>query len=202
MLTRRTALTLIGTASLVPWPIRRALAQPAEQAIAFIKNTTDRLVAIVNAPGSPQQKRRQLRQVLDTVVNHDDIARFCLGRFWSIATPDQQKEYMALFYDMLAVQIAGHLGDYEGVRITIGQARTFEDTEIVITTVYRPNAPVMRVDWVVSTSTGAPQIVDLIADGTSMRVTQASDFIAYLSHHQYNVQDLIAAMRQRSADSG
>jgi phospholipid transport system substrate-binding protein len=58
------------------------------------------------------------------------------------------------------------------------------------------------VDWVVSTSSGTPQIVDLIAEGTSMRITQASDFTAFLAHHQYNVEDLIAAMRQKSAQNG
>jgi phospholipid transport system substrate-binding protein len=198
-------LTLIGIASFVvapPWPVRRARAQPGEQAIGFIKSTTDQLVAIANGAGSPLEKRRRLRQVLDAAVDHDDIARFCLGRFWHIATPDQQKQYMALFYDLLAAEIAGHLGEYQGVRVTMGLARTFEDTEIVITTVERPNAPAMRVDWVVSTSSGTPKIVDLIAEGTSMRITQASDFTAYLAHHQYNVQDLIAAMRQKTGQSG
>ena len=120
----------------------------------------------------------------------------------TIATPEQQKQYMALFYDLLAAQISGHLGEYKGVRVTMGLARKFEDTEIVITTVERPSNPATRVDWVVSTSSGTPQIVDLIAEGTSMRITQASDFTAFLAHHQYNVEDLIAAMRQKSAQNG
>jgi phospholipid transport system substrate-binding protein len=198
-------LTLIGTASFViapPWPVRRARAQPGDQAIAFVKSTTEQLVAIVNAVSSPQEKRRRLREVLDAVVDHDDIARFCLGRFWRIATPDQQKQYMTLFYDLLAAQIAGHLGEYQGVHVTMGLARTFEDTEIVITTVERPKESDVRVDWVVSTGTGTPKIVDLIAEGTSMRITQASDFTAFLARHQYNVQDLIAAMRQKSGQNG
>ena len=46
------------------------------------------------------------------------------------------------------------------------------------------------------TSTGSPKIIDLLAEGTSLRVTQASDFSAYLSRHQYNVHALIEGMRQ------
>jgi phospholipid transport system substrate-binding protein len=54
----------------------------------------------------------------------------------------------------------------------------------------------MRVDWVVGTATGSPKIVDLLAEGTSLRLTQSADFASYLARHQYNVHDLIEAMRQ------
>jgi phospholipid transport system substrate-binding protein len=203
--TRRMAMTLIGTAALLVAPrltVRSASAQPREQALTFIKDNTDKLVAIVNDTGAPLDKRLKLKTVLDAAVDHDNIAQVCLGRFWQIATPEQQKEYAALFEDLLVAQIAGHLGEYQGVRITIGLARTFKDTEIVITTVSRPGAPDLRVDWVVSTSTGSPKIVDLVAEGTSMRITQASDFTTFLAHHAYNIQDLIDAMRMKTAQSG
>jgi len=201
MPTRRTAIILIGTAIFLA-PVRNARGQAGERAVAFVKTTTDQLVAIVNAPGSPAEKRRRLGVVLDAAVDLDDIAQFCLGRFWRIATADQQKQYTALFHDLMVAEIAGHLGDYQGVSVTMGLSRTFRDTEIVITTVQRPGAPASRVDWVVGTGTGSPRIVDLVAEGTSMRITQASDFTAFLAHHQYNIQDLIDEMRQKSTQNG
>jgi phospholipid transport system substrate-binding protein len=135
-------------------------------------------VAVVNGAGSPAETRRRLQEVIASTVDVDDIARFCLGRFWQIATPDQQTQYMALFHDLLVTEIAGHLGEYQGVRVTMGLARASADTEIVITTVDRPNNPTTQVDWVVSTSSGSPKIVDLLAEGTSMRLTQSADFTA------------------------
>lgn len=84
----------------------------------------------------------------------------------------------------------------------MGLARAAEDTEIVITTIERPNNPTYQVDWVVSTSTGSPKIVDLLAGGTSLRLTQSSDFAAYLARHQYNIHELIEGMRQLIAQSG
>ena len=93
MLTRRTAMTMIGAIALLatpPGPVRHAWAQAGERAVTFVKSTSDQLVAIVNSAGSPAEKRRRLQEVLDATVDVDDIARFCLGRFWRIATPDQQ----------------------------------------------------------------------------------------------------------------
>jgi phospholipid transport system substrate-binding protein len=199
MLTRRTALTMTAAVLLLatsPGLLRSARAQAGPRAVSFIKATSDQLVAITNSAASPREKRRRLQEVIDGTVDVDDIAHFCLGRFWPIATPDQQTQYMALFHELLVTKIASHLGEYQGVRVTMGLARTSEETEIVITQVARPENPPMQVDWVVSTTTGSPKIVDLLAGGTSLRLTQSADFTSYLAHHKYNVQDLIEGMRQ------
>jgi phospholipid transport system substrate-binding protein len=198
-------MTMIGATALLirpPGLVRHAWAQPGETAVAFVKSTSDQLVAIANGPGSLREKRRRLQSVIDSTVDVDDIARFCLGRFWRIATPDQQKEYMILFHDLLVTEIVAHLGEYRGVRVTMGLARASADTEIVITIVERPNNPVTQVDWVVATNTGWPKIIDLLAEGTSMRLTHSADFTAYLARHQYNIHELVEGMRQRIARNG
>jgi phospholipid transport system substrate-binding protein len=104
---------------------------------------------------------------------------------------------MDLFHELLVTEIGGHLGEYRGVRVTMGLARASEDTEIVITRVDRPQNPETQVDWVVATTTGSPKIVDLLAEGTSLRLTQSADFTAYLARHQYNVHELVEGMRQQ-----
>jgi phospholipid transport system substrate-binding protein len=199
MFTRRIAMITLGASTLSltpPGRFRHAFAQAGDQAVAFVKTTSDRLVAIVNSPGAPPEKRRQLEQVVDSTVDVDDIGHFCLGRFWRLATPEQQKQYMELFRNLLVTKVVGHLGEYQGVRVTMGLARANEDTEIVITTVERPRTPTMQVDWVISTASGHPKIIDLLAGGTSLRLTQSADFAAYLAQHQYNVHELLEGMQQ------
>jgi phospholipid transport system substrate-binding protein len=205
MLTRRSVTALIkATVVLVAAPpvVRRAWAQPALRAVTFVECTARQLVTITNSSDTPQEKRRGLQRVIDANVDVDDIARFCLGRFWRIATPQQQQQYMALFDQLLVTKIADHLGEYRGVRITMGLARAAADTEIVRTTVAQSNGQTSQVDWVVSIATGAPKIVDLLAEGTSLRLTQSSDFVAYLARHQYDVSELIKALRQIVDRSG
>jgi phospholipid transport system substrate-binding protein len=202
MQTRRKATAMIGAAALLmvpPRSVRHAWAQQGERAVTFVKSTSDKLVAIVNSSGMPQEKHLQLQTVIGSSVDADDIARSCLGRFMRLATPDERKQYMALFHDLLVTEIAGHLGEYQGVRVTMGLARASEDTEIVITTVERPNNPPTQIDWVIATNTGGPRIVDLLAEGTSLRLTQSADFAAFLARHQYKIQELIEGMRQRVA---
>src|SRR6185312_13299770 len=42
---------------------------------------------------------------------------------------------------------------------------------------------------------GHPRIVDVLAGGTSLRLTQSADCTSYLAHHDYSIHELIAAMR-------
>jgi phospholipid transport system substrate-binding protein len=204
MLTRRSFLNLTGAvAALALVPGLRAFAQSAaDRASAFVKNTGERLVAVVNGPGSMQEKRQRLQQVIDSAVDVDGVARFCLGRYWRSATSEQQKQYIALFHDVLLNNIGGKLGEYQGVKFTVLRAQDREDNQVVSTVVERPNNPPTNVDWIISEASGSPKIVDVVAEGTSLRLTQRSDYAAYLARNNNSVQSLIDAMRQQVAQSG
>jgi len=176
------------------------LAMPAradQQASALVKNTGDRLVAVVNGPGTVAEKKPKLREIVEAAVDVEGVGRFALGRFWRIATPDQQKQYMALFHDVLLNSITAKVGEYRGVSFTMGEAQQRDDGVHVMTVVVRPNNPPADVAWVVTNGPSGRKIVDVIAEGTSMRLTQRSDYSSYLSRHNSSVQALIDAMRQQ-----
>ena len=204
MLTRRTTIILAAAtafAVIQPWGGWPAWAQSDPPAEILVSNTSDALVAIVNSEDTAQEKRRRLRDVVDSAVDDQDIGRFCLGRFWRLATLEQQKQYMVLFHDLLVTKIAGHLGEYRGVRVTMGPGRMSESTTIITTIVERPGSPRFEVEWVVTQTTGGLKVVDLLAGGTSLRLTQSSDFASYLARHRYNIHELIEGMRQLVANA-
>jgi phospholipid transport system substrate-binding protein len=199
MLNRRHCLTgglmIAGGALLAP----RARAQAIQKATAFVQQTGNQLVAIVNGNQSPAQKRQAITQILEGAVNVDGIARFCLGRFWRTASADQQKRYVAAFHEVLVTNISSKLGEYRGVKLTVQHARQQDDEAIVTTEVDRPNNPPTTVDWVIETPTTAPKIVDVVAEGTSLRLTQRQDYASYLTQHNNDVNALINAMNEQTA---
>jgi phospholipid transport system substrate-binding protein len=199
MINRRHFLTLAAVAVLLPLSAR---AQGADKAAAFVKSTGDRLVAVVNGPGSPSSKRSQMTQIIDSDVDVDGIGRFCLGRYWKQATPDQQKKYLALFHEVLVTNITAKLGEYQGVTFTMGRARPQDEEAIVSTTVVRPNNAPTAVDWVIANPTSSPKIIDVVAEGTSLRLTQRQDYASYLTHNNGNVDALLTAMKNQVSQSG
>lgn len=181
---------------------RGALAQSGgDRATAFVKATGDKLVGVVNGPGSSQQKRQMLTQVIDSAVDVDGVAKFCLGRFWPTASPEQRKRYTTIFHQVLVNNITSKIGEYQGVKFTMGRTAPDGENAKVDTTVDRPNSPPTNVQWIISNPASDPKIVDVVAEGTSLRLTQRSDYASYLSHNNNNLDALIGAMQQQVEQS-
>ncbi len=199
MITRRNSLTLAAFAALLPFSAR---AQGTERASAFVKDVGDKLVAVVNAPGSLAVKRNQMAHIIDSSVDVDGIGKFCLGRYWRQATPEQKKQYLTLFHEVLVTSITAKLGEYQGVTFTMGRGKPQDEEAVVSTTVERPNSPPTTVDWIISNPASNPKIIDVVAEGTSLRLTQRSDYASYLSHNNGTIDALIAAMKNQISQSG
>jgi phospholipid transport system substrate-binding protein len=181
---------------------RVAMAQTVNRASEFVKNIGEQLVAVVNGPGADRDKRTRLTQIIDSAVDVDAVARFCLGRFWRTASPEQQKRYTELFHQVLVNNITVKLGEYRGVRFTLGRTQQRDENDVVSTVVERPNQPPTNVDWIINGASSSPKIIDVVAEGTSLRLTQRSDYAAYLSRNNNNIDALISAMRQQVSQAG
>jgi len=206
MLTRRSLLTAslatVAAIGLGALP-RMARAQTPAQASAFVEQAGKDLIAVVNGPGSAADKQAKLKQIVDQVVDVDAVGRFCLGRFWRTATPAEQQQYLQLFHQVLQKNVAGKLGDYQGVTFVVGRATPRDGGTVgVATVVTRPNVAPANVEWVVSSSSGSPRIVDVVAEGTSLRLTQRSDYASFLAHNNDSVQALMDAMRKQLSQPG
>ncbi len=201
MLTRRALLTYSTAATVVfaarPWAA--AWAQGAGDATNFVVQLGNALVAIVNGPGAYEEKKRKLGPLIEEAVDVDAIARFCLGRYWRTATPQQQQQFTQLFHAVLLNNITGKLGQFQGVTFNPTNTTQQEGNSLVGTTIRRPNQQPNNVQWVVSQATGRPKIIDVIAEGISLRVTQRSDYASYISRNNNDVGALINAMRQQAA---
>ncbi len=173
--------------------------EPA-QAAAFIQKTGQELGALVGGATSAADKRQRLQPFIDRVVDVDTVARFCLGRYWRLATPEQQREYLRLFHGVLLTNVVARMGDYQKteVKVVIGQPDLREDGVHVPTVVERTGNPPARVTWIVRQDEGGPRIVDVVAEGTSLRLTVRSDYNSFLAQHGDNVDALIAALREQA----
>ncbi len=195
MLTRRNTLLLgaAAVATLVAAP--RAWAQDAT---GFVLNLGNQLTAIVNGPGSYEEKKRRLEPLIEQAVDVDTIAQFCLGLYWRRANPQQQQEFVRLFHTVLMNNIGGKLGQFQGVTFRPTTTNQREGDSIVGTVIQRPNQQPNNVQWVVSTASGRPKIVDVQAEGVSLRLTQRNDYSAYINGHGGSVDTLLEAMRRQA----
>jgi phospholipid transport system substrate-binding protein len=173
----------------------------AARASAFIQATGEELTAAINDPGlTPAARRAKVGAILRRAVDVEGVGRFILGRWWRTASPAEQQDYAKLFDDWLIHNLAARFGEYQGVRFTVGrtQARTEEDV-LVNTMIERQGSPSFSLDWRVADAAGGPRVVDVIAEGTSLRLTQRSEYGAVVQRNGGQVAPLLDAMRTQVA---
>ena len=194
---------MLGAFALMPAlalaPMAHAAAPSASVAEQFITQTGKQMVSVVNGNDSTSQKAAALRQIVNQNVAVPQIGKFVLGRYWNIATPAQRTEYMGLFHQLLATNITTQIRAYKGVTFKVTGATASPDGEAVDTVISRPGEQPANVQWMVQTVGGAPKIVDVIVEGTSLRVTERSDYSAVINDHGGQVDALLSAMKQQVA---
>jgi phospholipid transport system substrate-binding protein len=194
----RRGLLLLAAALAVPAPARAAV-DPA-RAAEFIRSTGNRLVAIINSGAPLERRRAQVAEVLRGAVDIEGVGRFILGRWYNVATEAERREYLRLFEEIIIRNLSSRFGELQGVRFTLGRTQTrAEDDVLVSTEVVQPGSPPFALDWLVGLVGGQPKVVDVIAEGASLRLTTRSEYSSVISRNGGRVAPLLDAMRQQIA---
>jgi phospholipid transport system substrate-binding protein len=196
----RSALAVIGLSiammCAVSGPASAAAPSP-EAATEFIRTTADRMIGIIDGTEDLTTKRDRLQAVVDGSVDTQQIARFCLGRYWRLAKPAQRQRFIRLFHRVLLEGVTGQISGYHGVRVDLGRATVLGGTTTVQSTVHRPGQADVDADWIVARTPAGLRIQDVVAEGVSMRLTRRSDYNSYLGRNGGRIETLLAAMQNR-----
>ena len=104
------------------------------------------------------------------------------------------------FYEGLADHMDAKLQTRTAVKVTIGRPEVRQDGVFVPTVVERSGNPPIQVTWVVSADALHPRLIDVVAEGTSLRLTIRSDYYAFLMHHDDNIDALLQALREQACN--
>jgi phospholipid transport system substrate-binding protein len=179
----------------------RAQQMDINRATAFVDRAGQDLVSAINDPRLNQTQRRdRVASILRTAIDIEGTGRFILGRYVRQASPAELQDYLRLFDEIIIRNLSARFGEYRGVKFSLGrsQQRTEEDA-LVSTLVERPNTPAFTLDWRVAEINGQPKVVDVIAEGTSLRLTTRSEYAAVIQRNGGRVASLLDAMRGQIA---
>jgi phospholipid transport system substrate-binding protein len=191
---------LIGLIGLASAPAR-AQQMDITRATAFVNKAGQDLVNAINDQRLNQAQRRdRVAAVLRTAIDIEGTGRFILGRYVRQASPTELQDYLKLFDEIIIRNLSSRFGEYRGVKFSLGrsQQRTEEDA-LVSTLIERPGTPAFTLDWRVAEINGQPKVVDVIAEGTSLRLTTRSEYAAVIQRNGGRVAALLDAMRGQIA---
>jgi phospholipid transport system substrate-binding protein len=146
------------------------------------------------------ERVRRFRRLFEDYFAVQGIAKWILGRYWRRASDEERAEYLDLFEDMMVVSYVDRFSGYTGEALAITKAVALDDDNaMVFSEIARPTGgAAVRVAWRIATEDGSMRVVDLIVEGTSMRMTLRSDFSSIIRREGGTVTGLINVLRDKT----
>lgn len=175
-------------------PVVGNTVQAAQNMIANLGDVALKTIAdpSMNETAKKQTFRRLLSQNFDMAT----IGRFALGRYWRIASPQQQQDYLRLYEKMIIDVYTSRFNRYSGQTFRVRGNRIDESGDVVVNSVVEGGGSPVAVDWRVRPKGGAYRIIDVMVEGISMAVTQRNDFAAVIQQGGGTIDALIAYLKQ------
>ena len=157
-------------------------AAPPEQFIQKLGNETVGVLTKTNS--NDKQRIQSISKLLNQATDLPLISRLVLGRYWRTATSEQRQDYVRLFHGYALNSLAQRFNGYTGSeRFKITGSRKLDDTDSLVSTeIYTPNRPKpINVDWRVRRTDGRDAIIDVVAEGVSMVITNRAQVDSIVS---------------------
>jgi len=195
---------ILATAAMAPvFAAIPALAQAGavtpDAAKAFITQSGQQLISIVNSSSSTSQKADALRTLVNQIVAVDQVGDYVLGRYLNVATPAQHQQFQTLFHQLLSYNITYQIKAYQGITFAVNGASQVGSDMVVDTTITTPGKPPADIGWAVDEVGGQPKIIDVIVAGTSLRITTRNDYASVITDNGGQVSALLTAMQNQIA---
>lgn len=151
----------------------------------------------VLGPSVPSAARIQrFRELFGADFDLPGIGQFVLARYWRVATPEQQQQFLGLLREYLAQAYAGRLAQYAGEKFQALNSRQEGGETIVLSEITRNDGTKIHVDWHL-VNNGGWKITDAYVAGVSMAVTERDEFAAVIQQGGGQVQYLLDRLRQK-----
>jgi len=157
-------------------PSLAASGDPTEQIRAAINRGVEVLKeAKLNGKQNPETIQR-LKQVVYPLFDFEEMARRSLGAHWRRLDPDRQKEFVALFTELLERTYSNSINLYDGQTVTYSGETVDGDYAQVGTKIITKKGESFSAVYKLQRVDGKWKIYDVVAEGISVVNNYRSQF--------------------------
>ncbi len=177
-----------------------ATSSPKEQ----IKKTVDKAISILKDPKykgekKTQQRRAALKAEISKVFDFEEMSKRSLGVYWKDRTPQEKKEFVELYKDLLERYYAGKIESYTDEQIVYTDERIengkYAEVKTKIITKDKKEIPI---DYKLYFNGKEWKVYDVVIEGVSLVSNYRSQFNKIIRTHSY--QELVKRMKTKQAE--
>jgi phospholipid transport system substrate-binding protein len=170
----------------------------------LVQKITDDVLAAVKsdkqlAAGDKQKAIKVAEEKVLPYVDFEYATRLAVGRAWRQATPEQKKELVGQFRNMLVRTYSNSVSAYEGQTLKILPSRSNDksaDEATVRTQFVRSGGQPLGIEFQMHKAGDAWKVYDINVEGVSLVLTYRSEFDAIVK--QQGIDGLIKALAQKN----
>jgi phospholipid transport system substrate-binding protein len=174
------------------------LAVAASTPTDAVRTTINEVIRILKdeslkKPNRAEERRRLLEKTVGERFSYQEMSKRALGAQWNKLSPEEQKEFVSLFQQLLAGSYAGKIEGYSGEQVTYVNERLQEGYAEVRTKVTTGKAEI-PLDYRLMKISDEWRVYDVVVDGVSLVSNYRGQFAKILRTSSY--ADLVERLRK------
>lgn len=171
--------------------------------LAVVTSSVSHVLTIVRSQPADAtergQRRAEIRQAAVELFDFDEMSRRLLGQRWTDASPDEQRDFVVLFTDLLERAYLNTLGNYRLVTITF-QGETISGPYAQVQSRMAAAKGEVAIEYRLLEQEGRWAVYDVAVDGVSLISNYRSQFNSILKRMSF--AQLLDRMRNTEASVG
>jgi phospholipid transport system substrate-binding protein len=169
-----------------------------------LKQRVDEVVRVLDDPNLKDkvgQRRAAVRKISEEIFDYPNTARRALGQHWNARSPEEQREFVGLFADLLDRAYFSKIDRYQGEKVRYGAETVNGNEAVVKTTIVTHAGSEIPVDYRMHRAGGGGGgwlVYDVVIEGVSLVSNYRTQFNKIVQTESY--QSLIQKLRAKEAE--
>jgi len=172
----------------------------AAEPMEAIKKTTDKILSVVTnpalkPPSKTAEKEKLIRQAVDERFDWEEMARRSLATHWAKRTPEERKEFVRLFSDLLERTYMKKVEDYSGEKVLYeGETKDGDYATVKVKIVTKKNKDI-PVEYRLKKEGNNWLIYDVSIEGVSLVNNYRTQFNSIISQSSY--ENMVKRLKEK-----
>ena len=173
----------------------------AGEATDQVKQTVDAVMDVLNnkelkRPENRELRRKKIREIVNKRFDFEEMAKRSLALNWSKRTPDEKKEFVALFSDLLENTYIKKIERYENEKVVYLDESITGQYAVVRTKIVKTQEAEIPVEYRIFKKTNKWEVYDIIVEGVSLVNNYRSQFSQIIRSSSY--EELVKRLKKKT----
>jgi phospholipid transport system substrate-binding protein len=169
-----------------------------------LSSSVDKVLTVLKdqslkAPAMKAQRRATLMNLSNDLFDWEEISKRSLGIYWKDRTPEEKKEFIKLFTDLLERTYMDKIESYSGEKIIYTKETVEEQYALVETKIITKQDTEVAVNYWMMNKNGRWLVYDVSVEGVSLVKNYRTQFNEILARSSY--QELLKKLKEKQVSS-